>query len=540
MVANNHDAPMPANSAARVLADIAHTLNSPEQAERRVRGVLDHLRLLVPYDYCVLLETEPGSNPRRTIVPEGSGNEAVCEALGRLLGDLRESTTPNSDPLSPEVTTRPPHRFYLALPIVGFDLIGLLYVGRDSPAAYAEEHLQLLAVVASQIGAYWTELHLQAENARLYQESRAANVAKDEFLGMFGHELRNPLAALSMAITLAQLDRTRIDTSLAIARRQTDQLTRLVDDLLDLERITHGKIRLRKEPVELAGMIERGVGTIRSLIASRGHRLVLSIPEGPIVLEGDASRLEQAVTNLLNNAAKYTDPGGEITVSVEGRPEEAVVRIRDTGIGIAPEMLPHVFDMFTQAERTLDRAEGGMGVGLTLSRRLVELHGGRIEARSEGVGKGAEFIVRLPVPAQKIDAAVARPKAGHVEDRIRVLLVEDNRDLADSFRILMETLGHEIHVAREGMAGLDAARARPFDMILVDIGLPGMSGYEVARRLRVEPVTAKAVVVAVSGYGRDEDKREARAAGFDHYLVKPIDPGALQNLLARVRRAPDS
>ncbi len=540
MVANNHDAPMPANSAARVLADIAHTLNSPEQAERRVRGVLDHLRLLVPYDYCVLLETAPGSNPHRTIVPEGSGNEAVCEALGRLLGDLRESTTPNSDPLSPEVTTRPPHRFYLALPIVGFDLIGLLYVGRDSPAAYAEEHLQLLAVVASQIGAYWTELHLQAENARLYQESRAANVAKDEFLGMFGHELRNPLAALSMAITLAQLDRTRIDTSLAIARRQTDQLTRLVDDLLDVERITHGKIRLRKEPVELAGMIERGVGTIRSLIASRGHRLVLSIPEGPIVLEGDASRLEQVVTNLLNNAAKYTDPGGEITVSVEGRPEEAVVRIRDTGIGIAPEMLPHVFDMFTQAERTLDRAEGGMGVGLTLSRRLVELHGGRIEARSEGVGKGAEFIVRLPVPAQKIDAAVARPKAGHVEDRIRVLLVEDNRDLADSFRILMETLGHEIHVAREGMAGLDAARARPFDMILVDIGLPGMSGYEVARRLRVEPVTAKAVVVAVSGYGRDEDKREARAAGFDHYLVKPIDPGALQNLLARVRRAPDS
>ena len=539
MVANNHDAPMPANSAARVLADIAHTLNSPEQAERRVRGVLDHLRLLVPYDYCVLLETAPGSNPHRTIVPEGSGNEAVCEALGRLLGDLRESTTPNSDPLSPEVTTRPPHRFYLALPIVGFDLIGLLYVGRDSPAAYAEEHLQLLAVVASQIGAYWTELHLQAENARLYQESRAANVAKDEFLGMFGHELRNPLAALSMAITLAQLDRTRIDTSLAIARRQTDQLTRLVDDLLDVERITHGKIRLRKEPVELAGMIERGVGTIRSLIASRGHRLVLSIPEGPIVLEADASRLEQAVTNLLNNAAKYTDPGGEITVSVEGRPEEAVVRIRDTGIGIAPEMLPHVFDMFTQAERTLDRAEGGMGVGLTLSRRLVELHGGRIEARSEGVGKGAEFIVRLPVPAQKIDAA-ARPKAGHVEDRIRVLLVEDNRDLADSFRILMETLGHEIHVAREGMAGLDAARARPFDMILVDIGLPGMSGYEVARRLRVEPVTAKALVVAVSGYGRDEDKRQARAAGFDHYLVKPIDPGALQNLLARVRRAPDS
>jgi len=540
MVANNHDAPMPANSAARVLADIAHTLNSPEQAERRVRGVLDRLRLLVPYDCCALLETQPGSNPHRTIVPEGSGNEAVCEALERLLGDLRESVTPNSDPLFPEVSTRPPHRFHLALPIVGFDLMGLLYVGREAPAAYAEEHLQLLAVVASQIGAYWTELHLQAENARLYQESRAANVAKDEFLGMFGHELRNPLAALSMAITLAQLDRTRIDTSLAIARRQTDQLTRLVDDLLDVERITHGKIRLRKEPVELAGMIERGVGTIRSLIASRGHRLVLSIPEGPIVLEGDASRLEQVVTNLLNNAAKYTDPGGEITVSVERRPEEAVVRVRDTGIGIAPEMLPHVFDMFTQAERTLDRAEGGMGVGLTLSRRLVELHGGRIEARSEGVGKGAEFIVRLPVPAQKIDAAVARPKAGHVEDRIRVLLVEDNRDLADSFRILMETLGHEIHVAREGMAGLDAARARPFDMILVDIGLPGMSGYEVARRLRVEPVTAKAVVVAVSGYGRDEDKRQARAAGFDHYLVKPIDPDALQNLLARVRRAPDS
>src|SRR5207249_11841131 len=172
MVANNHDAPMPANPAARVLADIAHTLNSPEQAERRVRGVLDHLRLLVPYDCCALLETQPGSNPHRTIVPEGSGNEAVCEALGQLLSDLRESVTPNSDPLSPEVTTRPPHRFHLALPIVGFDLMGLLYVGREAPAAYAEEHLQLLAVVASQIGAYWTELHLQAENGKPRSEER--------------------------------------------------------------------------------------------------------------------------------------------------------------------------------------------------------------------------------------------------------------------------------------------------------------------------------------------------------------------------------
>ena len=294
MVANNHDGPMPANPAARVLADIAHALNSPEQAELRVRGVLDHLRLLVPYDCCALLETQPGSNPHRTIVPEGSGNEAVCEALGRLLSDLRESVTPNSDPLSPEVTTRPPHRFYLALPIVGFDLIGLLYVGRDSPAAYAEEHLQLLAVVASQIGAYWTELHLQAENARLYEEVRAASAAKDEFLAMLAHELRNPLAPIRYAVALLRrlgAPEPRLQAAHDMIDRQVTHMARLLDDLLDVSRVTRGKITLAPVRLDLREVVRQAVEDTRRLMEQNAHQLHVRLAPEPLWVEGDETRL---------------------------------------------------------------------------------------------------------------------------------------------------------------------------------------------------------------------------------------------------------
>jgi len=369
-----------------------------------------------------------------------------------------------------------------------------------------------------------------AERAR--SEAEHANHAKDEFLAMLGHELRNPLAAVRNAVTTASLDAHRRDAALAIAHRQTEQLAWLVDDLLDVARITQGRIALRREATTLQAIVARAVETTRDFIEARGHDLVLDLPPRPVAVDGDPGRLEQVVVNLLSNSAKYTDPGGQITVTVAHDGADAVVRVRDTGIGIAAEMLPHVFDLFAQSRRGLDRTQGGLGIGLTVVRRLVELHGGRIVVASPGLGHGAEFLVRLPAldaPPERTPAAPRRAPAEGVP--ARVLMVEDNPDAAESLQLLLETLGHRVRVAHHGLAALEAARTSQPDVMLVDIGLPGMDGYEVARRIRQDPAFGTPVLVALTGYGREEDKRAAMAAGFDHHLVKPIDTKRLQQLL---------
>jgi len=369
-----------------------------------------------------------------------------------------------------------------------------------------------------------------AERART--EAEHANRAKDEFLAMLGHELRNPLAAVRNAVTTASLDEHRRDAALAIAHRQTEQLAWLVDDLLDVARITQGRIALRRETVTLQAIVARAVETTRDFIEARGHALVQDLGPAPVAVDGDPGRLEQVVVNLLSNSAKYTDPGGRITVTVGHEGAEGVVRVTDTGIGIAPEMLPRVFDLFAQSRRGLDRTQGGLGIGLTVVRRLVELHGGRIVATSAGLGSGAEFVVRLPALErlpQRAPAAPRRPSAERVP--ARVLMVEDNPDAAESLQLLLETLGHRVRVAHHGLAALEAARVSRPDVMLVDIGLPGMDGYEVARRIRRDPAFGTPVLVALTGYGREEDRRAALAAGFDHHLVKPIDTKRLQQLI---------
>jgi PAS domain S-box-containing protein len=373
---------------------------------------------------------------------------------------------------------------------------------------------------------------------------READRRKDEFLAMLAHELRNPLAPIRNAAQIMKLlgpAEPRLQWARDVIDRQVDHLTRLVDDLLDVSRITRGKVTLQRETLDLSAVITRAVETSRPLIDARRHRLTVSLPSEPVRLEGDLTRLVQVVSNLLNNAAKYTDEGGLIEVearretSANGAGEEAVVRVRDTGMGLPADLLPHVFDLFTQADRSLDRSQGGLGIGLTLVRQLVEMHGGRVEARSDGPGRGSEFEVRLPAlaPAAPAGSPASGPDGGDAAPRgVKILVVEDNIDSAESLALLLEFEGHEVRMVHDGPAALAAARDFRPAVILCDIGLPGMNGYEVAERLRAEPEFKDTRLIALTGYGQEEDRRRALAAGFDHHLTKPVEPDALAALLA--------
>jgi PAS domain S-box-containing protein len=391
-------------------------------------------------------------------------------------------------------------------------------------------------VGASKIARDVTEKkRLEAELSEKLLELADGDRRKDEFLAMLGHELRNPLSAVRNAVVTARLDPSRRDRALDIAYRQTDQLARLVDDLLDVARITRGRMTLRMETVRLAGVVERAVETTRDLVEARAHLLTLALPEESLHVNGDPSRLEQVVVNLITNAAKYTEPGGRIEVMAQREGEQAVLRVRDNGVGIAPEMLPRVFDLFAQAHRGPARVEGGLGIGLTVVQRLVELHGGRAEVTSEGLGRGSEFRLSFPcVPVADANAVPARSAGEGPGGPVRVLVVDDNADVAEGLMMLLELLGHRVRVAHDGMAALEAVRVNVPDLMLVDIGLPGMDGYELARNVRRDSRLKGVVLVALTGYGRDEDKRKAIEAGFDDHLVKPLTVETFQKLLGRL------
>jgi PAS domain S-box-containing protein len=376
---------------------------------------------------------------------------------------------------------------------------------------------------------------LERELERRVEELAEADRRKDEFLAMLAHELRNPLAAISNAGLVLGERRGEDSHSaelLGVIGRQIRHLSRLVDDLLDVSRFTHGRIALRKTAVELAPVVEGAVETARPLLEARGHAFTLSLPDEALWLEADATRIEQVVANLLNNAAKFTEPGGRVELSVERQGGEAVLRVRDTGAGIPPDLLPRVFDLFVQGERSLDRAHGGLGIGLTLVRSLVERHGGTVEAASEGLGRGSELRVCLPLlpgPPREAPAPAAAPLE---KETVRVLLVEDNEDAAAALAELLRIWGHRVEVVHEGASALQAARTEPPHLVLLDIGLPGMDGYEVARALRETPGLAQVSLVALTGYGQDSDRVRSSLAGIDHHLVKPVDPDQLRRLIA--------
>jgi PAS domain S-box-containing protein len=388
----------------------------------------------------------------------------------------------------------------------------------------------------------WFGTSTDMDDLRQAQDAlREADRRKDEFLATLAHELRNPLAPVRNALQVLRL-RGEPTPELGWARdvidRQVRQMTRLIDDLLDVSRIATGKLVLRKERVGLAAVVQGAVETSRPLIEEQGHELTVALPGEPVYLDADLTRLAQVLLNLLTNAAKYTDRGGRIRLTAGRQGGEVVVSVQDTGIGIPADKLPTLFAMFSQVEGSVARSQGGLGIGLCLAKRLVEMHGGRIEAHSDGPGKGSEFVVRLPLPdgaaAAPAPAGSSGPAAGAL---FRILIVDDNRDGADSLAMMLQMLGNDTRTAYDGAEALSAAAAFRPDVILLDIGLPRLTGYEVCRRLRAEPGGAGVVVIAQTGWGQEEDRRKSHEAGFDHHLVKPVDPDALLQLLAGLRAA---
>ena len=367
-----------------------------------------------------------------------------------------------------------------------------------------------------------------------------ANRNKEEFMAMLSHELRSPLSPIINSVNILRQMKTDdpiIEQAANIIDRQVGVMVRLVDDLLDISRITKGKLRLTKEQVDLRVVVNRAAESARPLMDARKHDFSAALPIEPIWVEADPARMEQVVVNLLNNAAKYTETGGLIRMSVEQEAAEAVIRVRDNGVGIAPELLPHIFVLFTQVDGSLGRSYGGLGIGLALASSLVEMHDGRLQAFSAGLKKGCEFTIKLPVVV-KPAAAEAKTviESGQKLGRaLRVLVVEDNIDAADTLSLLLRLHGHDVHVARSGESALEIApTARP-DVVLLDIGLPGMDGYQVAKRLRERPDFAQVTMCALTGYTPSEaDRQRQQETGFDHYYVKPVDLADLLELFAKV------
>jgi PAS domain S-box-containing protein len=375
------------------------------------------------------------------------------------------------------------------------------------------------------------------ERKRAQDALRDSDRRKDEFLAMLAHELRNPLAPIRNAITLLEQLCPRDEAlkwATAVIHRQSEHLTRLVDDLLDVSRITQGKIKLQKERIDLITVIERAVEVSRPMMDQRKQQLTVSLPDETVMFEGDLTRLSQVVSNLLNNASKYSENGGQIWLSAKLNSTEMVLRIRDTGIGIPPDFLPHVFELFTQSDHSLDRSHGGLGIGLTLVRALVQMHGGTVEALSDGLGHGSEFVVRLPVLTaitQPAQAGAQHHSVAYGTASQRILIVDDNVDSAESMALLLQLNGHEVMIAQDGSAAQVLSSTFHPKVILLDIGLPGLDGYSVAQKFRERPETRDVLLIALTGYGQPEDRERSKVAGFDYHLVKPVDHNAIEALI---------
>jgi PAS domain S-box-containing protein len=416
------------------------------------------------------------------------------------------------------------------------DILGVLSMHFHEPRRPTSRETHVIELCARQAVDF-------IENARLYRQLWEGDRRKDEFLATLAHELRNPLAPISNSLHLLRLT-SELSPSAErvrqIMERQVGHMVRLVDDLLEISRVTRGKVQLRKESVELAVVIHNAVETSQPLIEEAGHQLAIAVPPEPLTLEADPIRLTQVISNLLNNAAKYTKENGQIWLTARAEGDEVVVSVRDNGIGIAAEHLPRIFEMFSQITPSLDRAQGGLGIGLSLVRALVELHGGRIEAKSEGLGQGSEFIVRLPLaPAvsRSIRPANLPELLGPPHPARRIVVVDDTRAAVYTLARLLETMGQQVRTANDAAMALELVRKERPDLVISDLAMPNMNGYELAQRLRQDPALSGLVLVALTGYGQESSRRQAKEAGFDYYLVKPVSLEALETMLASLPAA---
>jgi len=496
--------------------------------------------------------------PFAEAVPEGANNGCIA-----LLDRVYRTGMPENLVEQEHAQTPPTYWSYVVWAILGLDnqAAGVIIQVTDvtETAIYRRQTTEMNeALVLSSVRQH--ELTEAAEASEdkyrnLFETSQrqAAALAvidrrKDEFLAMLGHELRNPLAPILNAAVLLRLQCDRsclqgiespiLSQSVGIIERQVGQLAHLIDDLLEVSRITTGRIQLQQEHIAVAGVVKNALATVGSLIEQRKHEVTLSLPTQAIWLNVDPARLEQVVVNLLTNAAKYTNDGGHIWLTVEQQGAEAVIRVRDTGVGIAPDILPHIFELFTQAERTLDRSQGGLGIGLALVQRLVEMHGGTV-AVSSALGQGSEFLVRLPIEDCRLKIEEKEENTDQklaIKNRksLRVLVVDDNVDSAKTIGMLLQASGHEIRIIYDGLAALDAALDFRPRVVLLDIGLPGLDGFEVAKRLRQQASLQNILLVAMTGYGQESDRQRSKEAGFDHHLVKPANFKQVLQILTTV------
>jgi signal transduction histidine kinase/ActR/RegA family two-component response regulator len=381
------------------------------------------------------------------------------------------------------------------------------------------------------------EVERDGAERKLEATRRDANRRKDEFLGTLAHELRNPLAPMRNALEIMRLaghDSGAAERARALIERQLEQVVRLIDDLLDVSRLGLGRLELQRSTVDLGRVVASAVERTRPLVEAAGHELTVSLPGAAVHVDGDFSRLVQVLSNLLDNASRFMEAGGRIRLSLRQEEGQAVLQVSDDGIGIPTEMLPHVFSLYAAGSRGAHRTGGGLGMGLTLVRELLALHGGRVEARSAGPGGGSEFVVLLPVVAEPAQPPASRPRSrcGALRTRRRVLVVDDNRDAAGSLATMLRMMGHETLTAHDGASALEVAATRRPQVVLLDIGMPGMSGYEVATRIRGSSWGQGMALVALTGWGQEEDRKRSREAGFDEHLVKPVHPAMLEGVLA--------
>jgi signal transduction histidine kinase len=537
-----------ANSRLRFLAQVTEVVGRSLDYATTAR---DLVRLTVPTlgEHAVVArwdELGPGWQVVQAVSTSDGVSVAELATLDPLPSEIaaaiRESQATQSPHLDRPLPAAPGESGprLILLPLAGQkSTFAVLGIKRGSAAPpFSADDLTLIEALGSRAA-------MALENANLYKDLERADRQKNEFLSMLAHELRNPLAPIRTAVDVLRLKgdgQPEIEWAREIINRQTKHLVRLVDDLLDVSRITGGKIRLDLEVLNAVSVVAAAVETSRPLIEESGHQMTVTLPEEPVWIRCDRVRLAQVLSNLLNNAAKYTQRGGLIGLTVERSGGEAVFRVADNGIGISAEMLPKVFELFTQVERSLDRSQGGLGVGLTVVKRLVEMHGGRVEAASSGAGGGSEFTVRLPAieSPPETETVVDAP----LENRspaapLRVLVVDDNADAADSLAWLLRHGDHEVRTAHDGRQAVELAHEFRPQAVVLDLGLPEIDGYEVARRLRQHADTRGALLVALSGYGQQEHRRRSSEAGFDYHFVKPVDFGGLQRILLEAHDRPE-